>query len=61
MDNKDENLVYDPYTKQYFYLSIEKLYERMHRLNDVYSGKVIPILTEDGRPCLELKLKEEEE
>ena len=58
MDNKDESLVYDPYTKQYFYLSNEELYKRLHELNDIYSGETFPILTEDGRPCLELRLKE---
>lgn len=61
MDNKDESLVYDPYTKQYFYLSIEELYKRLHELSDVYSGKVVPMLTEDGKPYLELRLKEIDE
>lgn len=58
MDNKDKSLVYDPYTKQYFYLSYEELYKRLHELSNIYSEYIVPSLTEDGRPCLELKLKE---
>lgn len=61
MDNKDKSLVYDPYTKQYFYLSNEELYKRLHELSDIYSEKTFSMLTEDGRPCLGLRLKEEEE
>lgn len=60
MDNKDKILVYDPYTKQYFYLSIEEVRKRLHELSDIYSEKTYPILTEDGRPCMALRLKEEE-
>lgn len=60
MDKKDECLFYDPYTKQYFYSSIEDVWKRIKGLEDIYSGRAYPDLTEDGRPCLELELKEEE-
>lgn len=61
MDKNDKSLVYDPYTKQYFYLSNEELHKRLHELSDIYSEYTFSMLTEDGRPCLGLRLKEEEE
>ena len=56
MDKEDESLFYDPFTGKYFFASFEEVRKKMNELNNIYSGRTIPILTEEGKPCIELEI-----
>ena len=61
---KDEGkcLLYDPYTSQYFYMTVDEAQERVNRNPEIYTGQLVSSIARsknnDMTPCAIMQIKE---